>query len=65
VDVGTILGLPVGQAGQVGRGQARRLLMAWGWGGAFVVVRVRESRAHGEGRQRVRSVRAGMPGGRR
>ena len=65
VNVGTALGLPAGLACQVRCGQARRLLVAPGWGGASVVVRARESRAHGEGRQRVRSVRAGMLGGRR
>lgn len=34
-------------------------------GGACVVVRGRESRPHGEGRQRVSSKRAATPGGRR
>ena len=42
VNVGTILGLPVGPASQAGHGQARRLLLARGWGGAFVVVRERD-----------------------
>jgi hypothetical protein len=51
MNVGTILGLPA--AG----GQARCRLLAPGWGGAFVVVRGRESRSHGEGRQRICSVR--------
>jgi hypothetical protein len=46
MNVGTILGLPA-----IG-GQARCRLLALGWGGAFVVVRGRESRPHGEGRQR-------------
>lgn len=46
VNVGTILGLPA-----VGR-QARCRLWGLRWGGAFVVVRGRESRPHGEGRQR-------------
>jgi hypothetical protein len=48
------------QAGNVGSarrrppggGQARRQLLAFGRGGAFVVVGARESRAQGEGRQR-------------
>jgi hypothetical protein len=47
MNVGTILGLPA-----VG-GQARCRLLALGWGGGFVVVRGRESRPHGEGRQRI------------
>jgi hypothetical protein len=51
MNVGTILGLPVWC------GQARCRLLAPGWGGAFVVVRGRESRPHGEGRQRTCSVR--------
>jgi hypothetical protein len=51
MNVGTILGLPA-----IG-GQARCRLLAPGWGGAFVVVRGRESRPHGEGRQRICSVR--------
>jgi hypothetical protein len=51
VNVGTIPGPPA-----VG-GQARCRLLAPGWGGAFVVVRGRESRPHGEGRQRTCSVR--------
>jgi hypothetical protein len=46
MNVGTILGLPASG------GQARCRLLALGWGGAFVVVRGRESRPHGEGRQR-------------
>jgi hypothetical protein len=51
MNVGTILGLPAGG------GQARCRLLAPGWGGAFVVVRGRESRLHGEGRQRTCSIR--------
>jgi len=43
-------------------GQAHRRLMGSRQGGAAVVVRGRESRLHGEGRQRVRSRAAGMPG---
>jgi hypothetical protein len=50
MNVGTTPGLPA-----VG-GQARCRLLALGWGGAFVVVRGRESRPHGEGRQRICSV---------
>src|SRR5215218_7789279 len=51
MNVGTILGLPAWC------GQARCRLLALGWGGAFVVVRGRESRPHGEGRQRICSIR--------
>src|SRR5206468_9861500 len=43
--------------------QARCQPMARGWGGGLVVVRVRESRAHGEGDQQVSRKDAGMPGG--
>jgi len=56
---------PSPPASQAGGGQASRRLMARRWGGAPVVVRGRESRPHGKGGQRVRSRRAGMPGGRR
>jgi hypothetical protein len=56
---------PSRPADPAGRGQARRRLMAVGWDGGFVVVRARESRAHGEGSQQTRSEDAGMPGGRR
>ena len=45
-------------------GQARRLLMAVGRGGAFVIVRGRESRPHGEGRQRAGRRGTGTAGGR-
>ena len=38
-----------------GAGKAQRLLMSLGGGGASVVVRGRESRSHGEGRQQVLS----------
>ena len=46
-------------------GQARRRPVAAGWDGAPVVVRGRESRPHGEGRQHARSCGTGRPGGRR
>jgi hypothetical protein len=46
-------------------GQARRWLLAVGWGGGFVVVGGRESRPHGEGSQQAGGEDAGMPGGRR
>lgn len=50
--------------GRCGDGQAHRRLMVSGRDGASVVVRGRESRPHGEGRQRVSSSGSGMPGGR-
>ena len=65
VNVGTIIEAPVGSASLAGFGQAHCPLMLWWWGGAAVVVRGRESRSHGQGRQRVRSVGAGRSGGRR
>lgn len=65
VNVGTTRWSPSLPLGQSGGGKAHRRLMAAGWGGAFVVVRVRESRTHGEGRQQERSLGTGMPGGRR
>src|SRR5579884_3410264 len=52
-------------ASQAGGGKARRLLLTRGRDGGSVVVRVRESRPHGEGTQRVRKEGTGMPGGRR
>src|SRR6266511_6460302 len=64
-NVGTLPGLPFPPACLAGGGQVRRRLWALGGGGAAVVVRARESRAHGEGRQQVRSRVAGRPGGRR
>ena len=64
VNVGTIPGPPSPPVIVAGGGQARRRLTAPEWGGAAVVVRARESRVHGEGRQRVRSCGTGMPGGR-
>jgi len=64
VNVGTARRPPFPPAGQAGGGRARRRLMVAGWDGASVVVRGRESRPHGQGRQQVRSVGAGRPGGR-
>lgn len=64
VNVGTVIRDSVVPACQVGFGQAHRQLILGWWGGAAVVVRGRESRSHGQGRQRVRSGRAGMSGGR-
>jgi hypothetical protein len=65
VNVGTAWRSPFPPAGQAGGGQARRRLRVAGWDGASVVVRGRESRPHGQGRQQVRSLGAGRPGGRR
>jgi hypothetical protein len=64
VNVGTISVLPDPLPIQGGGGQARRRSTARGWDGASVVVRARESRAHGEGRQRVRNSGTARPGGR-
>lgn len=65
VNVGTVVGPPTWRSVFVVSGKARRLLMARRRGGGSVVVRVRESRSHGEGTQRVRKFGTGMPGGRR
>lgn len=65
VNVGTAWWSPSPPPCQGGSGKAHRWLMAAGRGGAFVVVRARESRVHGEGRQQDRSLRTGTPGGRR
>jgi len=56
VNVGSVSGWSRDPAIQVGCGQVRRRLIGPGRGGAVVVVRGRESRSHGEGRQRVRNV---------
>lgn len=58
VNVGTILAVPSLASGLLAGGKARRRLMPPGWGGGPVVVRGRESRLHGEGVQRVRSIDA-------
>jgi hypothetical protein len=65
VNMGTVLVSPAIPRSQRGRGQVRCLLSRPGWGGAAVVVRDRESRSHGEGRQRISRELTGMPGGRR
>ncbi len=65
VNVGTTSGSPSPPASRAGGGQTHRRSRAPGWGGAAVVVRDRESRSHGQGRQRVRSLGAGRSGGRR
>lgn len=58
VNVGTILVVPQPGCSQQPDGKARRQLTRLGWGGGLVVVRDRESRSHGEGVQRDRSMRA-------
>lgn len=58
VNVGTTLVAPFPASGQLVGGKARRRLLPLGWGGGPVVVRGRESRAHGEGVQQVCSDRA-------
>jgi hypothetical protein len=63
VNAGTRSGSPFPLASQAGGGQARCRLLALGGDGAAVVVRGRESRPHGEGRQQVRSGGTGRPGG--
>ena len=64
VNVGTIPAVPSPASSLLVGGKARRRLMLSGWGGGPVVVRGRESRSHGEGVQRVRSIHADR-GGRR
>ena len=58
VNVGTISAVPSPASSQLVGGKARRRPMPSGWGGGPVVVRGRESRSHGEGVQRVRSIKA-------
>jgi hypothetical protein len=58
VNVGTIPVAPYPASCQLAGGKARRRLMPPGWDGGPVVVRGRESRSHGEGVQRVRSLHA-------
>ena len=58
VNVGTIPAVPFPASGLLVGGKARRRLMLPGWDGGPVVVRGRESRSHGEGVQRVRSLAA-------
>ena len=57
VNVGSVFGRSRRLDIQVSSGSARRRLSGQGRGGAVVVVRGRESRSHGEGRQRVATVR--------
>jgi len=58
VNVGTTPTVPVPVSSPLVEGKARRRLMPSGWDGGPVVVRARESRVHGEGVQRVRSINA-------
>lgn len=58
VNVGTILWVPIHDRYRLWKGKACRRLIPTGWGGGSVVVRARESRAHGEGIQCVRSFEA-------
>jgi hypothetical protein len=64
VNVGTIPAVPFAVSILLAGGKARRRLMPSGWGGGPVVVRGRESRPHGEGVQRDRSINVER-GGRR
>lgn len=62
VNVGTIPTVPEPGSLLLPGGKARRRLMLSGWGGGPVVVRDRESRPHGEGVQRDRSLHASAGG---
>ena len=62
VNVGTISVAPFPASSLLVGGKARRRLMPPGWDGGPVVVRGRESRSHGEGVQRVRSISADQGG---
>lgn len=64
VNMGTAARPAVSPSFQVGNGQVRCQPVVAQRGGAAVVVRGRESRLHGEGRQLFRSTGTGMPGGR-
>jgi hypothetical protein len=58
VNVGTIPVAPSPANSQLAGGKVHRRLMPPGWDGGPVVVRGRESRLHGEGVQRDRSIQA-------
>ena len=58
MNVGTISLVPFRCPARAAGGKTCRRLMPSGWGGGFVVVRARESRAHGEGTQCGRSFNA-------
>ncbi len=62
VNVGTISAVPFPASSLLAGGKTRRRSMLPGWDGGPVVVRGRESRSHGEGVQRVRSIRADWGG---
>lgn len=64
VNVGTVPVPPNPPPVLGGGGLTRRRSTVRGWDGASVVVRARESRAHGEGRQRDRNSGTARPGGR-
>jgi len=64
VNVGTMPAVPSPASSLLVGGKVRRRLMPPGWDGGPVLVRGRESRSHGEGVQRVRSINADR-GGRR
>ena len=63
VNMGTNPSLPQPSGLRPEGGRVHRPPVVMGWGGGPVVVRGRESRPHGEGVQRVRSIQA-TPGGR-
>jgi len=65
VNMGTLSCSPDPLCCQHSGGQGRRRLKGAAGGGAAVVVRGRESRLHGEGRQRDRSAGCARPGDRR
>ena len=56
VNVGTTVMVPIPISSLLFGGKVRRRPMLSRWGGGPVVVRGRESRSHGEGVQRVRSI---------
>ena len=65
MNMGTLSCLPFPVCSQHAGGQGRAHPMGTAGGGVAVVVRGRESRPHGQGRQRVRNSGRVMPGGRR
>ena len=62
VNVGTISAVPFPASSLLVGGKTRRRSMPPGWDGGPVVVRGRESRSHGEGVQRDRSIHADRGG---
>lgn len=58
MNVGTISAVPSPASSQLVDGKVRRRPMLPRWDGGPVVVRDRESRSHGEGVQRDRSINA-------